>query len=182
MEHNLKSFEAKIVDEGAEAVLSYDGTLVIIPLIDYNSLKKRAEDAEKKVRAREKLAIQTKELNAKLVAQVDDIARRTGRAWYDDHRGAKKGCGRMADAMIIANAVRGMSLAEIQAQHYPYKKDGSKKYGRDKIFDALSVKKPDDLQRIQSLMEDFPEVFSGIDREQVYAWMQKRASKGGKKS
>lgn len=174
MLHDLKSLVIEELSDGHVHV-SYDGTLVAMPLIDYNSLKKKSDSAVKALK-------KTQERSAEAMELTGDLAGYTTYSWYEQHKGAKKGCGRLADAMIIANAVRGMSLAEIQAQHYPYKKDGSKKYGRDKIFDALSVKKPDDLQRIQSLMEDFPEVFSGIDREQVYAWMQKRASKGGKKS
>lgn len=177
MIHDVKSWDIQVFEDGRVHV-AYDGTLVAMPLIDYNSLVKERNAISKEWEKTKKQA----ELGDESIKLICDLATYTTRSWYAEHKGAKKGCGRMADAMIIANAVRGMSLAEIQAQHYPYKKDGSKKYGRDKIFDALSVKKPDDLQRIQSLMEDFPEVFSGIDREQVYAWMQKRASKGGKKS
>ena len=150
--------ESRIDEETGYLIINND--LVIMPLSDYKSLKERAESGD----------------TAKGV--VDNIARYTTYSWYEEHKGAKKGCGRMADAMIIANAVRGMSLAEIQAQHYPYKKGGVKKYEIKKITRALSVKKPDDPQRIQSLMEDFPDVFSDIDREQVDAWMQKRAKKG----
>lgn len=163
MEHDVKSLDTQVFENGRVHV-SYDGTLVAMPLIDYNSLKRDKERYN-----------EAKELTG-------DLVNYTTLSWYLEHKGAKKGCGRMADAMIIANAVRGMSLAEIQAQHYPYKKDGVKKYEIKKITRALSVKKPDDLQRIQSLMEDFPEVFRDIDREDVYKWMQKRASKGGKKS
>ena len=174
MLHDLKSLVIEELDDDLVSV-SYDGTLVAMPLIDYNSINKKSSSAVQALKREQERSKETMDL-------VTDLARYTTYSWYREHKGAKKGCGRLADAMIIANAVRGMSLAEIQAKHYPYKKGSSKKYGRDKIFDALSVKKPDDLQRIQSLMEDFPEVFSGIDREQVYKWMQKRASKGGKKS
>lgn len=174
MEHDLKSLVIEVLNDEHVSV-SYDGTLVAMPLIDYNSLKKKSDSAVEDLN-------KIMERRDEATDLVTDLARYTTYSWYRKHEGAKKGCGRLADAMIIANAVRGMSLAEIQAKRYPYKKGSSKKYGRDKIFDALSVKKPDDLQRIQSLMEDFPEVFSGIDREQVYKWMQKRASKGGKKS
>ena len=85
--------------------------------------------------------------------------------------------------MILANAVRGMSLEDIQSQSYPYKKGATKRYTPPKIFSALSVKKPDDLERINGLLSDFPEVFEGIEREKIYAWIQKKASKGqgGKK-
>lgn len=163
MEHDLKSWNIQVFEDGHVRV-SYRGTLVAMPLIDYNSLKKTKERYN-----------EAKELTG-------DLVNYTTLSWYEENKGAKKGCGRMADAMIIANAVRGKTLAEIQTQHYPNKKGGSKKYSRGKIFDALSVKKPDDLHRIQSLMGDFPEVFRDIDREDVYKWMEKRISKGGKKS
>ena len=175
MIHDLKSFNVVTHDDGRVSV-SYDGSLVVVPLIDYNSLVKKNSstlNALKKEQARGKE-------NADLVS---DLASYSTYSWYTQHKGAKKGCGRLADAMILANAVRGMSLEDIQSQSYPYKQGSTKRYDRSKIFSALSVKKPDDLERINGLLSDFPEVFEGIEREKIYAWIQKKASKGqgGKK-
>lgn len=170
MIHDVKSYSVENLDPltNEHSRIKYDGTLVVIPLIDYNTLMKKLETYEKK-----------EKVNKEALEVAGDLASYNTYSWYEEHKGAKKGCGRRADAMILANAVRGMSLADIQAQHYPYKKGGSKKYGRDKIFSALSVKKPEDLERINGLLTDFPEVFAGIDREQVYVWMQKKTNKGG---
>lgn len=172
MIHDVKSFSIEVLDDDLVSV-SYDGSLVAVPLIDYNSLAKKSASAVQALK-------REKERSKEVTDLVSDIASYSTYSWYEQHKGAKKGCGRLADAMILANAIGGMSLADIQAQHYPHKNGGSKKYGRDKIFSALSVKKPEDLERINGLLADYPDVFAGIDREQIYTWMQKRASKGGK--
>lgn len=173
MLHELKTFCIEEVDE-EECKISYTGTLVAIPLIDYNLICKKTNECYK----------EKKELED-TVQELDDfvvgIANYTTKYWYEENKGAKKGCGRLADAMILANAVRGMTFAEIQAKSYPHKKGGTKRYGRDKIFEALSVKKPTDLERINSLLIDYPEVFEGIQREEIYCWMAKKVSKGVKK-
>lgn len=173
MLHDLKSFSAERYDDGSYKV-SYDGSLVVIPLIEYNSLLKRVAKAEE---TKERLVEETKE-NGEL---VDSLVQYTTLDWYEEHKGSKKGCGRLADAMMLADAVRGMTFAEIKEKRYPYKKNGTKKYGRDKIFEALSVKKPDDPQRIKDLLMDYPEVFSSVSVNDVYLWMQKKLNKGVKR-
>lgn len=173
MLHDVKSFCIEEFEDGSYKV-SYDGTLVVIPLIDYNSLTERiarAEDMQKHV-------VEELKESGEI---VDSLANFTTKDWYEEHKGSKKGCGRLADAMILADAVRGMSFAEIKEKRYPYKKGGTKKYGRDKIFDALSVKKPDDYQRVWDLWTDYPEVFSNISINDVFRWFGKRASKGVRK-
>ena len=101
MLHNLKSFNIEVLADGLVSV-SYDGTLVAVPLIDYNSLAKKYSSA---VQALERERERGKE-NMDLVS---DLASYSTYSWYEQHKGAKKGCGRLADAMILANAVRGMS-------------------------------------------------------------------------
>ena len=172
MLHNLKSFSIEVLADDLVSV-SYDGSLVAVPLIDYNALTKKSSSAVQALKREKERSKETMDL-------VSDLASYSTYSWYEQHKGAKKGCGRLADAMILANAVRGMSLTDIQDQRYPYKHGATKKYERRKIFSALSVKKPEDLERINGLLNDYPEVFTGIDREQVYVWMQKKASKGGK--
>lgn len=183
MLHDVKSFE--VIDRDpilhSHVSVKYDGTLVVIPLIDYNTLVKRAETAEKELEVvKNKLEAQIEHAK-EAVDFVSDLCSYTTTSWYEEHKGAKKGCGRLADAMMIANAVRGMSNDEIQAQSYPYKKGATKVYDRRKVFSALSVKKPGDLERINMLLLDFPEVFADVPREEVYKWMQKKALKGGGK-
>ena len=180
MLHDLKSYDVHSLDDDNISV-KYDGTIVCIPLIDYQQLVKKANSAvsalENEKQKRERVEASSKEC----VDLCEDLVSYTTLSWYQEHKGAKKGCGRLADAMILANAVRGMSLDDIQEQYYPYKKNGEKKkYNRRKIFSALSVKRPEDKERIDSLLLDFPEVFEGIDREAIYGWMEKKYNKGGK--
>ena len=90
--------------------------------------------------------------------------------WLKDHKGARKGTGRTSDAMILAGAIRGLSNDELLKGHYQHKKGGSKKYGRTKIFSALSVNKEGDDERIMSLYRDFPDIFEGISEREVEEW------------
>lgn len=186
MLHDVKSYKVTSYDSNqldTHFKLEYDGTIVCVPLIDYNTLIKKLGSLEKELKEeRKKRELLEKDLKDWMASAelCTDLVQYTTLTWYEDNKGAKKGCGRLADAMILANAVRGMSLSDIQEQAYPYKKDGrTKKYDRRKIFSALSVKKPTDYARITELLGDFPEVFKDIDREEVYAWMQKKANKGG---
>lgn len=153
MMEDLKSFEMKLLPNNM-IYGKYDGDIVHIPLREYNRLvnaSKQAQDERK-----------------------NPILR------FKGHRGDKSGCGRLADAMMIADAVRGMSNAEIQKQRYPYDALGHKKnYGSTKVKSALSVNKPDDAIRIIGLIEDYPEVL-GVIREDVFIWMQKRQRRGKK--
>lgn len=183
MLHDLKSYDVRSFDNGAmntQIGVKYDGTIVCVPLIDYQLLVKKANSAVNALKNEKRKREIAEESNRECVDLCTDLAHYTTSSWYEEHKGAKKGCGRLADAMILANAVRGMSLSDIQEQYYPYKKDGVKQYDRRKIFSALSVKKPGDLERINSLLSDFPDVFKGIDREAIYVWMKNRASKGVK--
>lgn len=160
---------------------------------DYNSaiklgveFKQKFLDSENLLKEREKQFKEREEQFEKCEKQYEkdsnlvmDIAQYTTYTWLDEHRGSRKGSGRLADAMIIANAVRGMTIKQIQALPYPHKKGGKKRYAKDKIYEALSVKKPEDAQRINSLFEDYPKVFIGIEREDLFRWMQKKLEKRG---
>lgn len=213
MVHDLKTLDIKMVCD-AHAHVSYSGTLVVMPVIDYNSLIKKLQKSIQDLNVLQKYSKESMELTSDLVTyktlswldaqKVEEINQENGEVHISN---TKKGCGRLADAMILANAVRGMSITEIQSQYYPYKKDNSeednseedkarnkarkilyknilyktKKVSRRKVFDALSVNKPDDSDRIDSLFDDFPEVFKDIDREQISCWADKKANKGGRK-
>ena len=126
----------------------YDGEVVIIPLVKFNEL--------------ESLAKKSQELTENPSSR------------FKGKRGDKTGCGHLADAMMIADAVNGASIKEICSRKYPYNSRGSKKvYGRSKVFDALSVNKPGDFQRIIDLIQEYPDILGGI-REDVMVWMQRR--------
>lgn len=142
-------------------------------------LKNQLKEQEKQSKEREEQFKEHEKLHEQDTDLVLDLAKYTTYTWLNEHRGSRKGSGRLADAMIIANAVRGMTIKQIQALPYPYKKGGKKRYAKDKVYDALSIKKPDDAQRINSLFEDFPEVFNGIGREDIFKWMQKKLNKRG---
>lgn len=145
----------------------------------YLDSEKLLKEREEQFKEREEQFKKNEELHEKDTDLVMDLAKYTTYTWLEQHKGTKKGCGRLADAMIIANAVRGMTIKQIQALPYPHKKGGKKRYDENKIYRALSVKKPDDAQRINSLYEDFPEVFQGIEREDIFKWMQKKLNKRG---
>ena len=104
----------------------------------------------------------------------------------DNNKAAKTGCGRLADAMIIVDAVRGKKLKEMLVIKYPckiYTRGGTKQhvskktYSDRKIKDATRVQDMSDIERINKLMEDFPEVFAAVSREDVYNWAQKKMNK-----
>ena len=149
---DLKSFEMQPLSNGM-IFGRYDGDIVHIPLIEYNRLVSASKKAQ----------------------EVENPISR-----FKGHRGDKSGCGRLADAMMLADAVNGLSNAEIQKRRYPYDASGHKKiYGSTKVKSALSVNKPGDLERISGLINDYPNVLGGI-REEVFDWMQKRQRRGKK--
>lgn len=181
-----RSYEpGSCVDAGGDVrpTLKYDGKIVCIPLADYQSLKEKAEravDAERRLHTAQQIRDIAVKRSREVMAEQADIANYNTYSWYEQHKGAKAGCGRLADAMILANAVRGLSLEAIQKLPYPYKKGASKVYGQRKIFSALSVKQEGDLQRIDSLLTDFPDVFSDLSPQDVWAWVDRKRRKGCK--
>lgn len=160
MEHELKTFSLECIEEG-HYLLSYSGTAVVVPAIDMQ----RGKEVLKK---------------------VDDSTLTEPKTWIKEHKGTHKGCGRISDAMIIADAIRGRSIKDILNTKYPYKRNRSgssnnpycyRTYSRGKVFAALSVNKPEDYDRICSLLLKYPKVFEGIQYQDVFNWMKKRSRK-----
>jgi hypothetical protein len=89
--------------------------------------------------------------------------------------GNRRGSGRKAEAMMVADSIRGMSVAEITEKRYPHSKHSTKKYTKRSVYRALSFKNDADAKRVAELYEDFPEVFSGISLEEVMEWCKRRA-------
>jgi len=141
------------------------------------NLVTQIDEKDQKVLETEKILEREREINKECRDLTTDLVSWKTLSWTEQMKGMKKGSGRTADAMIVANAVGGMSIQEIMAQKYPYKKDGVKKYTRTKIYAALTVKTDEDVRRIRELYDDFPEVFDGIEWSEVEAWMRKKHNK-----
>ncbi len=164
-QHDLKTFSPSVNADGSVHI-SYAGSVVLVPKIDFNALV-RSKGAMKEY----KEALQTAKEDVK-------------NDYLTSHRGGwdKVGCGERADAEILAAAVHGASLSELQKRRFTYDRGGHKKvYGRSKIFSALSVKKPEDYKRIMNLYSAYPEVFN-CSAEVVKQWYSKKRGKGGKMS
>lgn len=186
-QHDLKSYE-HLIHEHSEKDCDtsidffYDGSVVLVPLIDYNSLISRLEEAEEEVSSLQQ-AIQTKskainKLREK-IDEVDDIACYTTKTWLKEAYKLKKKCGDELDAMILADSVRGMPLVDIVNKEYTYKEGKSKKQcSRNKIYRAVSVRQDEDLDRIIALYIEFKSYFSDISLEQIFDWRQKKLDKG----
>lgn len=179
MIHDVESFDIQEYSD-THVRVHYDGTLVAVPLIDYNTLAKKSTSAVQALK-REKAR------NQENFNLVTDLAQYKTYSLFNKTRA---GSGRLADAMIVADSIRGMSLDEIKAKEYPYRKErvlydsngnkkvdkNYKKFGRDKIFSALSARKDEDGERLLSLFRDFPDVFEGISEEQLKSWAEKRGA------
>lgn len=184
-QHNVKTF-SKSVNADGSLHISYSGSCVLLPKIDFNALLKLKASSEESLKLLKQSTdlINTqrnslKELHGALKTAKEDVVE----DYLTSHRGGydKQGCGRRADAEMVAKAVGGASIDELLKGRYTYDKYGHRRaYSRGRIFKALSVKKPEDYGRITSLINDFPDVFVSVGIEAVYCWMQKKASKGGK--
>ena len=184
--HDVKTFEVNAVDD-EEVIVSYTGSVILLPKIDFNSLvsdRGKLNGAEKlkdsllhlylnetsKVRKKDSEIAELKSANETAVSDYFNSIRGTK---------SKRGSGDMASAEILARAIRGDSLSDILKGRYTYNNRGNKKvYERRKIFFALSVKKPEDYERILNLYNSYPSVFD-CTLEEVSAWYYKRLKKGG---
>lgn len=178
-QHDLKTFVTSVNPDGSTHV-SYSGSVVLVPKQDFNALltyKEQLKQALEAVDKRNKaLDVLKKDLSTAKEDVKDD--------YLTSHRGGwdKSGCGNRADAEILAAAVKGASIEKLLKGRYTYDRYGHKKvYSRGKIFNALSVKKPEDYQRIVDLYTTYPEVFN-CSAEEVMQWYQKKYMKGGKQS
>lgn len=181
-QHDVKTYVASKNNDGSLHI-SYSGSCVLLPKIDFNALLQNSEKSSNVIKqsldAFEKQREVINNLNGKLETAKEDIVD----DYLTSHRGGydKLGCGKRADAEILARAIHGATIKELEKGRYTYDKLGHKKvYERRKIFSALSVKKPEDYERITSLYLAFPEVFD-CTAEELFAWYKKRYKKGGKK-
>lgn len=178
-QHDVKTLHWEVVSDG-HVFVSYTGSLVAVPQIDFNALvRDRASLQAANARAERAISgmneAREKARDAVHIAQEDFLS--SHRGGYD-----KQGCGRRAEAEILARAVAGASISELLKGRYTYDRDGHKRaYSRGSIFKALSVKRPEDVTRIHLLIADFPEVFQGMELSAIFAWVQKKASKGASK-
>lgn len=171
MLHNLKSYKVYIDDTDPEDFVidfAYDGGCVLVPLIDYNIMRDSLESA------------------ISSLDDDDDIVFMATKSTLKDFQGgkAKIGCGRKAQAMMIANVVSGMKQKDVLKRRYPCDKQGQlKHYGRTSLVTATTVNSSDDLVRIQSLLDDFPRVFeeAGVSVEAVKSWAEKKFEKQSKR-
>ena len=183
--HDVKTFEVNAVDD-EEVLVSYTGSVILLPKIDFNSLvsdRGKLNGAEKlkdsllhlylnetsKVRKKDSAIVELKSANETAVSD-----------YFNSIRGTKsnKGSGNRASAEILARAVRGDSLSDIMKGRYTYNSRGNKRiYERRKIFFALSVKKPEDYERILNLYNSYRDVFD-CTLEELSAWYYKRLKKG----
>ena len=182
--HDVKTFEVNAVDD-EEVIVSYTGSIVLLPKIDFNSLvsdRGKLNGAEKlkdsllhlylnetsKVRKKDSEIVELKSANETAVYDYFNSIRGTK---------SKRGSGGRASAEILARAVRGDSLSDIMKGRYTYNSRGNKRiYERRKIFFALSVKKPEDYERILNLYNSYRDVFD-CTLEELSAWYYKRLKK-----
>lgn len=184
-QHDLKTFSPSVNPDGSIHV-SYTGSVVLVPKQDFNSLIALREVCDKKSaslsRANEAIKQRDDALDKfreALKTAKEDVVD----DYLTSHRGGqdKQGCGQRADAEILAAAVHGASMKQLLKGRYTYDRYGHKRaYGKQKFYDALSVKNPEDCQRIMDLYYTYPEVFN-CSVEVVMQWYQKKYTKGGSK-
>ena len=183
--HDVKTFEVNAVDD-EEVIVSYTGSIVLLPKIDFNSLvSDRSKLDGTKEHADNLLSLYLGELSRvkEKDSEIAELKSANETAVYDyfnSIRGtkSKRGSGDRASAEILARAIRGDSLSDILKGRYTYNNRGNKKvYERRKIFFALSVKKPEDYERILNLYNNYPSVFD-CTLEDLHAWYYKRLKKG----
>ena len=188
--HDLKTWRPEILDNGMRVRICYEGSGVLLPLIDFRVLTdikdyndKLLENANRQNDTVKKLIEKVKKLSEenKNLVELAEIRKEDGiPEYYGENR--RRGTGCRGDAEIIAMAVRGAQLKDIQVTRFTYDKQGHKrKFARSKIFNALSVSKPEDYTRVQRLYRDYPTVFEGISEEQISDWFWKKYDKLNKR-
>ena len=184
-QHDVTTFSVSENTDGSLHI-SYTGSCVMVPKIDFNMLIQIKEKADSNTEVFKEVLAR----NEQLSTAVDNLhnSLKTARSevtldYLDSHRGGwnKDGCGNRSDAEILAKAIHGATNEELLKGRYTYDRFGHKKvYSRGKIFQALSVKKPEDYERITSLYSAYPEVFD-CTLEELFTWFKKRYEKGGNK-
>lgn len=146
---------------------AYDGDLFLVRLMDLRKIENRLKKLLSLVPSLKSLTD---------VEMVEDQELRSeARRCSLRSNGNRRGSGRKAEAMMVADSIRGISVAEIMKKRYPHSKHSTKKYSRGSVYRALSLKNKVDTERLAKLYEDFPEVFSGISAEEVMEWCKRRA-------
>lgn len=181
--HELKTWYPEILDNGMRVRINYEGSGVLLPLIDFRGLidikecsDKLLENANKQNEIIKKLLKENNRLTELAEIRKEDCVPE----YYGENR--RRGTGCRGDAEIVAMAVRGAKLKDIQGTRFTYDKQGHKrKFARSKIFNALSVSKPEDYARVQSLYRDYPTVFEGITEEQINNWFNARYARLNKR-
>lgn len=168
--HDLTTLHYKPLDNGG-VFCEYSGSLVVVPKIDYNDLKKNHEKDLTLTRNAFTKVIQK---NAKDLKEAKAALKK----WDQHGKGRPSGSYDYTDACILADAVRGKRVRDIQSIEYPYPpyKD-CKTFSRGKINRVLSVNKDDDWERIYDLYEKFPDVFEGVSAADLAVWYNERRKK-----
>ena len=188
--HDLKTWRSEVLDNGMRVRICYAGSGVLLPLIDFRMLTdikdyndKLLKNANRQNDAVKRLVEKVKKLSEenKNLAELAEIRKEDGiPKYYGENR--RRGTGCRGDAEIIAMAIRGAKLKDIQGSRFTYNKQGHKrKFARSKIFNALSVSKPEDYARVQQLYRDYPTVFEGITEDQINNWFWKKYAKLNKR-
>lgn len=179
MERNLKTWNMEVKDEGQRISLSYTGSVVLMPLLYLTLLEKNYSKIEKSNRENENLLREVHKFMKNLPHLEQKLYENgftDGQSdWISKHKGInnKKSCGTKADAEILALAIQGKSMDEICQTRLTYNKQGQKKlYRKDKIYRALRL--TDDVERRKQLFMRYPDVFDGINMENLMNWCRKK--------
>ena len=188
--HELKTWRPEILDNGMRVRLCYEGSGVLLPLIDFRELTdikdyndKLLENANRQNENIKELLNKIKELreeNHRLAELAETRNQDATPKYYGKNQ--RQGTGHCGDAEIVAMAVSGASLQEIKATRFTYNRKGGKRiFAKTKITNALSVSKPEDYARVQQLYRDYPTAFKGISEEQINDWFCKKYAKLNKR-
>ena len=169
--NGYKSLEIETIEEGHHWHVKYAGTLLLHTLHAYDKLKGACKLFEKNIEAARQA------LNSKTLELTNEAVDNVKYGWLKSRK-TKAGSGELADAYIIADAVRGKRVYEILNTEYPQSNRRKYKfYSRQKVGRALSVNKDGDLERIQGLYTNYPNAFEGVSIEKVLEWFYGRRKK-----
>lgn len=178
IQHDVKTWAPQVLDNGKRVHLTYTGSGVLLPLIDFNSIKASADKPSITEEEARNIAIkEAKSIYNKGLADAPTV-------FAMKHKGQnrKQDCGCRGDAEIVAAAISGKSIKELQKMRFTYNKEGHRRvFGRTKIMDAIAVRGASDFQRIYKLSLDYPDVFVGITSEQLQAWIMKKLQKSAER-
>ena len=170
---NIKGFEAWFA-EFAELVEHWKGNDKLSEMNIYsNTLRHMGKRVSLLERVHKKDQAEIMALRRKLKALdgaviLNEQNRQVGRV---------KDSGKLADAMILADRISGVSRKTILKTPYPYNKKGKTRFfGSTKIDNALKCKDPADVERIQLLYCTYPEVFESknVDIEALMQYCSKK--------